>query len=150
MANTVRLHRVLKCPADRLYRAFLDPAALVKWMAPHGFTAQVHSMDAKVGGGYKMSFTNFSTGQSHSFGGRYVELKPNELLRYTDKFDDPNMPGEMSMTVSLKPVAAGGGKMTELTIVQENIPPQIPAEFCYLGWQESLSLLTLLVEAEVP
>lgn len=150
MANTVRLHRVLKCPADRLYRAFLDPAALVKWMAPHGFTAQVHSMDAKVGGGYKMSFTNFSTGQSHSFGGRYVELKPNELLRYTDKFDDPTMPGEMSMTVSLKPVAAGGGKMTELTIVQENIPPQIPAEFCYLGWQESLSLLTLLVEAEVP
>src|ERR1043165_790725 len=128
-SNIVRLHRVLKCPADRLYRAFLDPAALVKWMAPHGYTAVVHSMDAKVGGGYRMSFTNFRTGHSHSFGGKYIELKPNELLRYTDKFDDASMPGEMSMTITLKPVACS----TELSIVQENIPPQIPAEFCYLG-----------------
>ena len=148
--NTVRLHRVLRAKPERVYRAFLDPNAMVKWLPPNGFTAKVDQMDAKVGGIYRMSFTNFSTGSSHSFGGKYLELKPNELLRYTDRFDDPSMPGEMSMTVSLKPVAAGGGKMTELTIVQENIPPQIPAEFCYLGWQESLSLLTLLVEAEVP
>ncbi len=144
--HTVRLHRVLKCPPDRLYRAFLEPAALVKWMAPHGYVAQVHSMDAKVGGGYKMSFTNFRTGHSHSFGGKYTELKPNELLRYSDKFDDPGMPGEMNITISLRPVACG----TELTIVQENIPPQIPVEFCYLGWQESLHLLAHVVEPEIP
>ncbi|MGH7131286.1 MAG: SRPBCC family protein [Phycisphaerales bacterium] len=148
--NNVNLHRVLRCPPDRLYRAFLDPAALVKWMPPHGYTATVHSIDPKVGGGYKMSFTNFRTGHSHSFGGTYAELTPNSRLRYTDKFDDPNMPGEMSMTISLRPIEAGGATMTELRILQENIPPQIPAEMCYLGWQESLTLLTKLVEAEVP
>jgi uncharacterized protein YndB with AHSA1/START domain len=146
--HTVRLHRVMKCPAERLYRALTDPRALVKWMAPHGFVAEVHSMDAKAGGGYRMSFTNFSTGHSHSFGGKYIELKPNELLRYTDKFEDPNLPGEMSMTVRLKPVL--GGSATELSIVQENIPAVIPVEACYLGWQESLSMLARLVEAEIP
>ncbi len=145
-ANTVRLHRVLRCPPERLYRAFLEPAAMVKWLAPHGYTAQVHHMEARVGGGYKMSFTNFRTGQSHSFGGTYVELTPHERLRYTDKFDDPSMPGEMQVTISLRAVACG----TELSILQENLPKQIPVEFCYLGWQESLALLTLLVEAEVP
>lgn len=144
--NTVRLHRVLRCPPDRLYRAFLDPKAMTKWMPPHGYIAEVHSMDARVGGGYRMSFINFRTGHTHSFGGTYRELIPNERLRYTDKFDDPNMPGEMQITISLRPVACG----TELTIVQENIPPQIPVEFCYLGWQESLSLLANVVEPEVP
>ena len=148
MSNTVRLHRVLRCPPERLYKAFLDPVALVKWMAPHGFVAQVHSMDAKVGGGYKMSFTNFRTGQSHSFGGKYVELTPHSKIRYTDKFDDPGMPGEMSMTATFKAVL--GGSATELSIVQENIPPQIPAEACYLGWQESLHLLAHVVEPEIP
>lgn len=144
--NTVRLHRVVRCPPERLYKALLDPAALVKWMPPHGYVAQVHSMDARVGGGYKMSFTNFRTGQSHSFGGTYQELVPNQRLRYTDRFDDPNLPGQMQMTITLRPVSVG----TELSIVQENIPAPIPAEACYLGWQESLTLLTLLVEPEVP
>ena len=144
--RTVRLHRVIRCPAARLYRAFLDPKAMSKWVPPHGFVGEVHSMDARVGGGYRMSFTNFNTGQSHSFGGKYVELTPNERIRYADKFDDPSMPGEMSVTVTFRTVACG----TELNIVQENIPPQIPIEFCYLGWQESLNLLTLLVEPEIP
>lgn len=144
--HTVRLHRVIKCPADRLYRAFVDPRALVKWMAPHGFVAEVHSMDCRAGGGYRMSFANFNTGASHSFGGKYIEVKPGELLRYTDKFDDPNMPGEMSITIRFRKVMCG----TELTIVQENIPAMIPTEMCYLGWQESLSMLVQLVEPEIP
>lgn len=144
--HTIRLHRVLKAPPERVYRAFLDPDALVKWMAPHGFTSKVHQLDAKVGGGYKMSFTNFSTGQSHSFGGKYLELKPNERIRHTDKFDAPGLPGEMTVTVDLKKVSVG----TELTIVQEGVPAVIPAEACYLGWQESLFLLAKLVEAEIP
>jgi len=146
MANTVKLHRVLKCPPERLFRAFTDPKALVKWMAPHGFVAEVHSMDFRVGGGYRMSFTNLNTGHSHTFGGAYREIKPNELIRHTDTFDDPNLPGEMLVTVSLRKVMCG----TELSIVQENIPAVIPVEMCYLGWQESLSLLTLLVEPEIP
>jgi uncharacterized protein YndB with AHSA1/START domain len=150
-SRTVRLQRVLRCPPDRLYRAFLDPKALVKWMAPHEFVGEVHSIDAKVGGGYRMSFTNFNTGQSHSFGGKYVELRPNELIRYTDTFDDSNLPGEMQMTVKLRAVTgAPGVALTELTIVQENLPAGIPIEFCYMGWQESLELLTRLVEAEIP
>ena len=144
--NTIRLHRVLRAPADRIYHAFLDPGAMCKWLPPHGFVGEVHSMDAKVGGGHRMSFRNLSTGQAHSFGGTYVELKPSERIRYTDKFDDPALPGEMQVTVTLRPVTGG----TELNIVQENVPPQIPAEMCYMGWQESLSLLALLVEAEVP
>jgi len=144
--GTVRLHRVLRAPPERVYRAFLDPDARVKWMAPHGFTAKVHSMDAKVGGGYRMSFTNFGTKQSHSFRGTYVELKPNELLRYTDRFDDPSLPGEMSVVVTLRAVSVG----TELTIVQEGIPPVIPVEACYVGWQESLSLLAHVVEPSIP
>jgi uncharacterized protein YndB with AHSA1/START domain len=147
--NTVRLHRVLRAPAERVYKAFLDPDALAKWMAPHGFTGKVHSMDARVGGGYKMSFTNFSTGTSHSFGGKYVEIKPNELLRYTDQFDAPSdspMAGEMKVTVTFKPVMGG----TELTIVQEGVPAVIPVEMCYLGWQESLNMLAQLVEPEIP
>ena len=146
--HTVRLHRVIKCPAERLFRALTDPKAMVKWMAPHGFVAEVHSMEMKVGGGYRMSFTNFCTGSSHSFGGKYIEIKPNELIRYTDKFDDPNLPGEMMMTVMLRPVL--GGSATELSIVQESIPAVIPTEACYLGWQESLSMLVRLVEAEIP
>ena len=144
--HTVSLHRVLKCPPERLFRAFFDPKALVKWMAPHGFVAEVHSMDARAGGSYRMSFTNFNTGQAHSFGGTYLELRPNEFIRYNDKFDDPSMPGEMQITITLKPVACG----TELTIVQENIPAAIPVEFCYLGWQESLSLLANVVEPAIP
>jgi uncharacterized protein YndB with AHSA1/START domain len=144
--GTVRLHRVLKAPADRVYKAFLDPEAMVKWLPPHGFTGKVHSMDARVGGGYRMSFTNFSTGKSHSFGGTYVELVPGERLRYTDRFDDPNLPGEMNVTISLRKVACG----TELSIVQEGIPAVIPVEFCYLGWQESLALLAQVVEPEIP
>src|SRR5262245_760214 len=144
--GTVRLHRVLRAPAQRVYRAFLEPDAMVKWLPPHGFTAKVHQMDARVGGGYRMSFTNFNTGKSHSFGGTYVELTPNQRLRYTDKFDDPNLPGEMNVTVTLRPVACG----TELQIVQEGIPAAIPVEFCYLGWQESLKLLADLVEPEIP
>lgn len=144
--GTVRLHRVLSAPPERVYRAFLDPDALVKWMAPHGFVAKVHSMDPRVGGGYRMSFTNFGTKQTHSFGGTYVELRPNERLRYTDRFDDPNLPGEMTMTVTLRPVSVG----TELTIVQEGIPSVIPAEACYLGWQESLQNLAHVVEPSIP
>lgn len=144
--GTVRLHRVLKAPPQRIYQAFLDPAAMAKWLPPHGFTGTVHSMDARVGGSYKMSFTNFGTGKSHSFGGTYVELTPHERLRYIDKFDDPNLPGEMHVTVSLRPVACG----TELSIVQEGIPAAIPTEFCYLGWQESLTLLAHVVEPEIP
>lgn len=145
MAGTVRFHRVLKAPPERVYRAFTTPEAMAKWIPPHGFVCTVHHMDPRVGGTFKMSFTNFTTGQSHSFGGEYLELVPNELLRYTDTFDDPNLPGVMQVTVSLKPVSCG----TDLSIVQEGIPDVIPEEMCYLGWQESLALLTLLVEAEI-
>ena len=144
--NTVRLHRVLRATPDRVYRAFLDAEAMVKWSPPHGFTGKVHHIDAKVGGTFRMSFTNFGTGNSHSFGGEYLELVPGERIRHTDKFDDPNMPGEMRTTVSMKKVSCG----TELDIVQEGIPPMIPPEACYLGWQESLSLLANLVEPEIP
>ena len=144
--STVQLHRVLRTSPEKLYRAFLDPDALVKWLPPHGFTGKVHRMDARIGGGHQMSFTNFGTGKSHSFGGKYVELTPHSRIRYTDKFDDPNLPGEMQVTVSLKKVACG----TELEITQEGIPPAIPVEFCYLGWQESLSLLANLVEPDIP
>ena len=144
--NTIRLHRVIRATPERIYRAFLDPEAMVKWLPPNGFTGKVHQMDAKVGGTYKMSFTNFSTGSSHSFGGEYLELKPHELIRHTDKFDDPNLPGEMQVTINLKKVSCG----TELNIVQEGVPAAIPAEACYLGWQESLILMAKLVEAEIP
>ena len=144
--NTVRLHRVIRAPAKRVFRAFLDPDALAKWMPPNGFTGKVHQIAAKVGGTYKMSFTNFSTGQSHAFGGTYLELVPNERIRNTDVFDDPNLPGEMVTTVSMKEVSCG----TELEIEQEGIPEAIPLEGCYLGWQESLTLLAQLVEAEIP
>jgi uncharacterized protein YndB with AHSA1/START domain len=146
MSGTVKLHRVFRSTPERVYKAFIDPDAMAKWLPPNGFTGRVHEMDARVGGSYKMSFTNFSTGSSHSFGGEFVELVPNEKLRYTDKFDDPNLPGEMTTTVSLKQVSVG----TEVSIVQEGIPDAIPTEACYLGWQESLNLLTLLVEAEIP
>ncbi len=146
MTHTIRLHRVIKCPPARLYAAFLDPRAKVKWMPPHGFVGEVHSIDPRVGGSYRMSFTNLGTGATHTFGGTYVELTPGEKLRYTDKFDDPNLPGEMSVTIMFKPVMGG----TELTIVQEGVPEVIPAEMCYLGWQESLSLLAALVEPEIP
>ena len=145
-AAIVRLHRVLRATPERVYRAFLDPDAMAKWTPPNGFTGKVSHMDAKVGGSYKMSFTNFSTGQTHSFGGEYLELVPNERLRYTDKFDDPNLPGQMITTVTLTKVSCG----TELRVVQEGIPEVIPTEACYLGWQESLALLALLVEAEIP
>lgn len=144
--NSVRLHRVLRAPADRVFRAFTDPHALVKWMAPHGFTAQVHSIDPRTGGTYRMSFTNFNTGQTHSFGGTYIEIIPNQLIRHTDSFDDPNLPGTMQNIITFRPVTGG----TELIILQENIPPMIPAEMCYMGWQESLELLTKLVEPEIP
>ena len=144
--NTVRFQRVLRAKPERVYRAFIDPDAMVKWLPPNGFTGKVHQMDAKVGGIYKMSFTNFSTGSSHSFGGKYLELKANELLRYTDKFDNPGLPGEMITTVTLKQVFCG----TEVNITQEGIPAAIPAAACYLGWQESLTLLAKLVEAEIP
>ena len=144
--NTIRLHRVLHAPPDRVYRAFLDGAAMTKWLPPNGFTGKVHHIDAKVGGTYKMSFTNFSTGKSHSFGGEYLELVPHELIRHTDRFDDPNLPGEMQTTITLKKVFCG----TELNIVQEGVPDVIPAEACYLGWQDSLNLLAKLVEAEIP
>lgn len=145
-SNTVRLHRVFRTPPERFYRAFLDPDALVKWLPPHGFTAKVHEIDVRVGGGYKMSFTNFGTGKSHSFGCKFVELTPHEKIRYTDRFDDPNLPGEMQVTVTLRPVLCG----TELQVVQEGIPEVIPAEMCYLGWQESLTLLAHVVEPEIP
>ena len=144
--NTIRLHRVLRATPERVYRAFLDANAKAKWLPPNGFTGKVHSMDARVGGSYRMSFTNFTTGKSHSFGGTYLELVPNELIRYTDVFDDPNLPGEMQITVTLKQVTVG----TELNIVQEGVPAIIPAEACYLGWQESLTHLAKLVEAEIP
>jgi uncharacterized protein YndB with AHSA1/START domain len=144
--STIRLHRVLMAPPERVYRAFLDPGAMCKWLPPNGFTGQVHHLEAKVGGTYKMSFTNFSTGHSHSFGGEYLELKPNELIRHTDRFDDPNMPGEMVTTITFRQVSVG----TELNIVQEGVPEMIPAEACYLGWQESLLLLGQLVQAEIP
>ncbi len=144
--GTVHLHRVLRATPERVYRAFLDPDAMAKWLPPHGFTGKVHHMDAHVGGGYKMSFTNFNTGQSHSFGGTYLELTPGERIRYTDQFDDSRLPGEMQVTISLRGVACG----TELSIVQEGIPATMPVEFCYLGWQESLSLLALLIEPEIP
>ncbi len=144
--NTIKLHRVLRAPAERVYRAFLDASAMAKWLPPNGFTGQVHHLDAKVGGTYKMSFTNFTTGSSHSFGGEYLELTPNERIRYTDRFDDPNLPGEIQTTVTLKSVSVG----TELNVVQEGVPAVIPAEACYLGWQESLTLLAKLVEAEIP
>jgi uncharacterized protein YndB with AHSA1/START domain len=146
MGNTVRLHRVLKTSPDRVYRAFLDPDAMVKWLPPHGFTGKVHAMDARVGGGYKMSFTNFSSGSTHSFGGEYLELVPNEKIVHTDKFDAPGLPGEMRVSITLAQVFCG----TELHIVQEGIPDAIPVQACYLGWQESLTLLAQLVEPEIP
>lgn len=143
--NTVKLHRVLRAPAERIYRAFLDADAMAKWLPPHGFTGKVHELKAEVGGTYRMSFTNFTTGHSHSFGGEFVELVPNERIRHTDKFDDPNLPGQMQTTISLKKVSVG----TEVSITQEGIPSIIPLEGCYLGWQESLTLLAQLVEAEI-
>ena len=146
MPSTVKLHRVFTAPPERVFRAFIDPDALVKWMAPHGFTAKVHHLDAKVGGSYKMSFSNFTTGTSQSFGGTYHEIMPNQLLRYTDQFDDPNLPGQIEVTIQLHPVSVGA----EVHITQSGIPDLIPAEACYLGWQESLQLLTLLVNAEIP
>ena len=146
MPSTIRLHRVLRTTPEKLYRAFLDPEAKAKWLPPHGFTGKVHHSDARVGGSYRMSFTNFTTGNSHAFGGTYVELVPNERIRYTDKFDDPNLAGELMTTVTLKKVSVG----TELSIVQEGIPDAIPADGCYLGWQESLAQLAKLVEAEIP
>ena len=146
MSGTVRLHRVIRATPERLYRAFLDADAMAKWLPPHGFTGKVHHVDAKVGGTYRMSFTNFSTGQSHAFGGTYLELVPSERIRYSDRFDDPNLPGEMQATITFKEVSCG----TELHVVQEGIPDVIPVEQCTLGWQESLSLLTLLVEADIP
>ncbi len=144
--NTIRLHRVLRAKPERVYRAFLDPDAMTKWLPPNGFTGKVHQMDARVGGAYKMSFTNFVTGQSHSFGGEYLELVPNERIRHTDRFDDPNLPGELQVTITLRKVSVG----TDLSIVQEGVPEVIPPEACYLGWQESLALLAKLVEAEIP
>jgi uncharacterized protein YndB with AHSA1/START domain len=146
MPSTVRFHRVLKAPPERVYRAFVDPDAKVKWLPPHGFTGKVHHIDPRVGGTYKMSFTNFTSGKSHSFGGEYLELVPSELLRWTDRFDDPNLPGEMTVTVRLKKVSMG----TEIDIVQEGIPDVIPADACVVGWQESLTLLTQLVEPQIP
>lgn len=146
MPSTVRFHRVLRSTPQRVYRAFTDAEAMVKWLPPNGFTGKVHHMDAKVGGKFKMSFTNFTTGKGHSFGGEYLELVPHERIRYTDVFDDPNLPGTMNVTVTLKKVSVG----TEINITQEGIPDMIPAEACYLGWQESLVLLAKLVEAEIP
>jgi uncharacterized protein YndB with AHSA1/START domain len=144
--HTIRLHRVLRAPPARVYKAFLDADAKAKWLPPNGFTGKVHQMDARVGGGYRMSFTNFSTGRSHAFAGTYLELVPNERIRYSDRFDDPNLPGEMHVTITLTKVSCG----TELNIVQEGVPAVIPAEACHLGWQESLTLLAKLVEAEIP
>ena len=146
MTNTVHLHRVLSAPPEKVYRAFIDPDAILKWLPPQGFTGKVHEIDARVGGGYKMSFTNFTTGKSHSFGGKYVEMTPNKQLKYTDKFDDPNLPGEMRVTVTFTTVSCG----TDLKIVQEGIPEMIPAEQCYLGWQQSLNQLAQLVEPHIP
>lgn len=146
MTGTVTLHRVIRAPAERIYRAFLDPDAMVKWLPPHGFTGKVHSMDARVGGGYTMSFTNFGTGGSHSFGGTYLELEPGKKLRYNDQFDNPGLPGQMEVEVTLKSGMVG----TDISIVQKGIPDAIPVEFCYLGWQESLEMLAKLVEPEIP
>jgi uncharacterized protein YndB with AHSA1/START domain len=146
MSNTVRLHRVLRSKPARVYRAFLEPEAMVKWLPPHGFTAKVHHLEARVGGSYKMSFTNFTTGSSHSFGGKFLDLVPNERICHTDKFDDPNLPGEMQTTITIKPVSVG----VDLNIVQEGVPDVIPLEACYLGWQESLTMLAQLVEPEIP
>ena len=146
MPNTIRLHRVLRATPERAYRAFLDADAMAKWLPPNGFTGKVHQIEPKVGGKYKMSFTNFTTGHSHSFGGEYLELVPHERIRHTDKFDDPNLPGEMKTTITLKRVSVG----TELNIVQEGLPAVIPPDACYLGWQESLALLAKLVEPEIP
>ena len=145
MSSTIHLHRVLRATPERVYRAFLESEAMVKWVPPNGFTGKVHHMDARVGGSYRMSFTNFTTGKSHSFGGEYLELVPNERIRYTDKFDDPNLPGLMQVTITIKKVSCG----TEVNITQEGVPDTIPAEACYLGWQESLALLAKLVEAEI-
>lgn len=145
-ANTIRLHRVLRAPPERVYRAFLDADAMAKWLPPNGYTGKVHRLEARVGGTHKMSFTNFATGNSHSFGGEYLELAPNERIRYTDKFDDANLPGEMRVTITLKKTSMG----TELNVVQEGVPEVIPPEACYLGWQESLMLLAKLVEADNP
>jgi uncharacterized protein YndB with AHSA1/START domain len=146
MPSTIRLHRVFKAPPERVYRAFLDPDALVKWMAPHGFTAKVHQLDARVGGSYKMSFKNFTTGNGHSFGGKYLELVQNERIVHTDEFDNPGLPGTMKVTITFKKVLVG----TEINITQEGVPDVIPAEACYLGWQESLVLLAQLVDPEIP
>ena len=146
MPSTIRLHRVLKATPERAYRAFTDADALAKWLPPYGFTCKVHQLDARVGGTHQMSFTNFTTGNGHSFGGRYLEMKPNERIRYTDKFDDANLPGEMQVTVTFKKVSCG----TELTVVQEGVPDVIPAEQCYLGWQESLAQLAKLADPEIP
>jgi len=146
MPNTIRLHRVLRAAPERVYRAFLDPEAMAKWLPPNGFTGKVHHMDARVGGSYKMSFTNFTTGKSHSFGGEYLELVPHERIRHTDAFDDPNLPGTMQVTIGLRKVSCG----TEIDITQEGVPDVIPVEACYLGWQGSLALLAKLVEAEIP
>jgi uncharacterized protein YndB with AHSA1/START domain len=146
MPSTIRLHRVLKAPPERVYRAWLDPAANAKFLPPNGFTCTVHHMDAKVGGTFRMSFTNFTSGNGHSFGGEYLELKPNERLRYTDRFDDPNLPGEIRVTIDLKKVSCG----TEMHIVQEGVPDVIPAEACYLGWQDTLNQLAALVDPEIP
>jgi uncharacterized protein YndB with AHSA1/START domain len=146
MPSTIRLHRVLRAKPERVYRAFLDAEALAKWLPPHGFTCKVHHLDVKVGGTHQMSFTNFTSGKSHSFGGRYLEMKPNELIRYSDRFDDPNLPGEMQVTVTLKKVSCG----TDVVIVQEGVPDVIPADGCYLGWQESLAQLANLVDPEIP
>ena len=145
MPNTIRMHRVLRATPERIYRAFLDPDAMVKWLPPNGFTGKVHHLDARVGGTYRMSFTNFTSRGSHSFGGEYLELVPHERIRHTDRFDDPNLPGEMQVTITLTKVAVG----TDVSIVQEGVPDVIPPEACYLGWQESLTLLTQLVEAEI-
>ncbi len=144
--GTVRLHRVLRAKPERVYRAFLEPAAIARWLPPYGFTCTVHSMDARVGGTYRMSFTNFGSGNDHSFGGTYQELVPGQRIRYTDKFDDPNLPGEMTATITFAPVMCG----TDLTVVQEGLPAMIPVEMCYLGWQESLAQLAHLVEPEIP
>ena len=144
--NTIRLHRVLRAPPERVYRAFLDAGALAKWLPPDGFTCKVHALDARVGGSYRMSFTNFANGQSHAFGGEYLELVPNERIRHTDRFDDPNLPGTIVTAISLRAVSCG----TDLTVVQDDVPAAIPAEACYLGWQASLALLARLVEADVP
>ena len=146
MSHTIRLHRVLRAPPERVYRAFLDADALAKWLPPNGFTARVHHLDARVGGSFRMSFTNFGTGHSHAFGGEYLELTPHTRIRYTDQFDDPNLPGVITVTVDLKPVLCG----TELNVVQEGIPEVIPPEMCFLGWQESLVTLAMLVEPEIP